>query len=156
MLTAGAAAPGIQLPDLNGSNWTLAEALKNGPVLLAFFKIACPTCQLTLPFLQRLADSESAATPHLVAVSQDDAAGTRGFHERFGISMPTVIDIPRTWPASNAYQIATVPSIFLIEPDGRISFAAEGFNRSGIRKLAERFLVEPFRENDLVPELRPG
>ena len=41
------------------------------PVLLAFFKINCPTCQLTFPFLQRLADRGG---PRIVGVSQDDAA----------------------------------------------------------------------------------
>ena len=154
MLAAGAQAPDIQLPDLNGHQWTLARALKNGPVILAFFKIACPTCQLTFPFLQRLADASPSTL--LIAVSQDDAAATREFHHRFGVSMPTLLDTPRIYPASNAYQITSVPSLFVVEPDGKISFAVEGFSKAAIETLGERFNGSPFRETDHVPALRPG
>jgi peroxiredoxin len=154
MLAAGAHAPDIQLPDLNGNHFTLADALKNGPVILAFFKISCPTCQMTFPFLQRLADASPATL--LMAVSQDDAAATHEFHARFGVSMPTLLDTPRTWPASNAFQIASVPSLFVVEPDGKISFAAEGFSKAAIEELGERFGGSPFLETDRVPSLRPG
>jgi peroxiredoxin len=154
MLAAGAQAPDIRLPDLNGQGWALAEALKHGPVLLAFFKVSCPTCQLTFPFLQRLADGAPATL--LMAVSQDDAAATREFHEAFGIALPTLIDTPRTYPASNAYQIGTVPSLFLVERTGEISLAVEGFNKAQLEKLGERFGASPFRETDRVPALRPG
>ncbi len=156
MLSPGAPAPDVQLPDLEGHHWTLTEALKSGPVLLAFFKISCPTCQLTFPFLQKLADSAAAWAPRVIAISQDDAADTRKFQKRFGVSMPTLIDVPRAWPASNAYQITSVPSLFLVETDGTISLAADGFNRAALEKMGERFHVEPFSETDYVPDLRPG
>ncbi|MGA2713167.1 MAG: TlpA disulfide reductase family protein [Bryobacteraceae bacterium] len=156
MLPAGALAPDIQLPDLDGGLWTLTEALNKGPVLLAFFKISCPTCQLTFPFLQRLADSAFSAAPQLISISQDDVSASREFQQRFGVSMPTLIDAPRTFPASNAYRIASVPSLFLIEPDGKISFTIEGFNKAALQKLGERFHAAPFRESDRVPDLRPG
>ena len=154
MLATGEQAPDIQLPDLNGSSWSLAQALKNGPVILAFFKIACPTCQLTFPFLQRLADASPSTL--LMAVSQDDTPETREFHHRLGVSIPTILDTARTWPASNAYQITSVPSLFVIEPNGTISFAIEGFSKAAIEKLGERFGGSPFRESDRVPALRPG
>jgi peroxiredoxin len=156
MLSTGVPAPPVQLPDFNGDLWTLAEALKKGPVLLAFFKISCPTCQLTFPFLQRLTDKGFSAAPQLIAISQDDVSASRGFQERFAVSMPTLIDPPRTFPASNAYRITSVPSLFLIEQDGKISFASEGFSKAALETLGERFHAVPFRESDRVPDLRPG
>ena len=154
MLATGAQAPEIQLPDLNGHPFTLTQALKNGPVIVAFFKISCPTCQLTFPFLQRLADALPSTL--LIAVSQDDASATREFQARFGVSMPTLLDTARTYPASNAFQITSVPSLFVVEPDGKISSAIEGFNKAAIENLGERFGGSPFRESDHVPALRPG
>ena len=156
MLAAGAQAPDIRLPDLDGQARTLTDLLKDGPVLLAFFKISCPTCQLTFPFLQRLGNSQGSGAPRLIAVSQDEALATREFQDRFGLSMATLLDVPRSWPASNAYQITTVPSLFLVEADGKISMASEGFNKLVLEKLGERFHVAPFNEEDLVPALRPG
>jgi peroxiredoxin len=116
---------------------------------------------LTFPFLQRLADGAGApqtgnGAPQLVAVSQDDAAGTAQFHQRFNLSMRTVIDKPRAWPASNAFGISHVPSLFLIEPDGRISMAVEGFSKAHLEKLGERFGAAPFHSGDRVPVLQPG
>ncbi|HEY3840496.1 MAG TPA: TlpA disulfide reductase family protein, partial [Bryobacteraceae bacterium] len=138
----------------NGQHFALTQALKNGPVVLAFFKISCPTCQMTFPFLQRLADASPSTL--LIAVSQDDASATRGFQNRSSVSMPTLLDTPGRYPASNAYQVTSVPSLFVVEPNGKISFAVEGFSKAAIEKLGERFGASPFRETDHVPALRPG
>jgi peroxiredoxin len=156
MLQPGDAAPDINLPDLDGAAWKLHEALQHGPVVLAFFKISCPTCQLTFPFLQRIADSANGGPKNIVAISQDDVPDSREFQQRFGVSMPTLIDAPPGYSASNAYRIFNVPSIFVVETDGRIASAVEGFNRAALEDLGRRFGVAPFRESDRVPALRPG
>jgi len=158
MIQTGAIAPDFELSDLDGRRWRLKDSLARGPVLLAFFKISCPTCQFTFPFLQRLIDSESTTPdrPRLVAITQDDAAATRQFEEKFGVSMPTLVDDPRTYAASNAYRITHVPSLFLVEMDGKISQAFDGFGKAEIEKLGERFHAAPFRAGERVPEQRPG
>ncbi len=150
MLEPGVSAPAIELPDLAGASHSLHDALHNGPVVLAFYKVSCPTCQMTLPFLERLASSAT-----LIAISQDDAPDSHEFNQRFGISVPTLPD-SRPWAASNAYRITSVPSIFVVEPDGRISSAVSGFNKAALEKLGERFGAPVFRDTDRVPELRPG
>ncbi|HEX4133549.1 MAG TPA: TlpA disulfide reductase family protein [Bryobacteraceae bacterium] len=155
VLQPGDSAPDINLPALDGSAWNLRAALKEGPVALAFFKISCPTCQLTFPFLQRMADSTTNGL-RIVAVSQDDAPDTREFHQRFGVSMSTLTDAAPTYSASSAYKITSVPSIFVVETDGRIAWATEGFNKAALEDLGRRSGVAPFRENDHVPSLRPG
>jgi peroxiredoxin len=155
MLRPGAFAPDINLPDLDGKPWSLSEALRHGPVVLAFFKISCSTCQMTFPFLQRLADSQDGG-PQLIAISQDDVPDSREFQQRLGISMPTLIDAPPDYSASDKYKITSVPSIFTVETDGRIASAVEGFNKAELEKLGQRFHVIPFRESDRVPTLRPG
>jgi peroxiredoxin len=156
LLAAGENARDFALEDLAGQSWSLGEALRRGSVLLAFFKISCPTCQLTLPFLQRLADGAGEQAPQLVVVSQDDAAGTAQFHKRFHLSMRTVLDKSPAFPVSNAFGISHVPSLFLIEPDGRISMAAAGFGKTHLEKLGERFGVAPFGARDRVPVFQPG
>jgi peroxiredoxin len=155
MLEPGVPAPDIDLPDLDGAAWSLRDALRHGPVVLAFFKISCPTCQMTFPFLQRLADSPNGG-PQLIAISQDNAADSREFQQRFGVSMRTLIDASPRYSASNAYRITSVPSIFTIETDGTIAFAMDGFNKTGLEMLGQLFRITPFRESDRVPALRPG
>lgn len=155
MLQPGVPAPDINLTDLDGASWSLSEALANGPVVLAFFKISCPTCQLTFPFLQRLAVSSNGG-PQLIAISQDDVRDSRDFQQRFGLSMLTLIDAPPRYSASNAYGITSVPSVFTIGTDGKIASAVEGFNKAELEKLGIRFGVAPFQEHERVPALRPG
>ena len=54
MLDVGARAPEFQLKDLDGHARSLRELLPSGSLLLAFFKITCPVCQYTFPFLERI------------------------------------------------------------------------------------------------------
>lgn len=124
------------------------------PVLLAFFKITCPTCQLTFPFLQRLVDRGG---PRTVGISQDDAAGTAEFNEAFGVRFETVSDpAGEGYQVSNAYGLTHVPSLLLVEPDGRISWTCEGFSRPALEELAARFGVGLFEPTDRVPNFKPG
>ena len=155
MILPGNKAPDIDLPDLDGTTFQLREALAEGPVVLAFFKISCPTCQMTFPYLQRLADAQTAGA-QLIAISQDTAEDSREFQQRLGVSMRTLIDARPVYAASNAYGISNVPSLFVVECDGTISAATDGFNRAAIEDIGRLFGVTPFRETDHVPAMRPG
>src|SRR6266851_1203434 len=99
MILPGTKAPDFQLHSLTGDNWSLDGALAKGPVLLAFFKISCPTCQFTFPFLNRFSGADSGKL-QVVAISQDDAAGTGQFLERFAPGLPTLLDSQPGYPAS--------------------------------------------------------
>lgn len=121
------------------------------PVLLAFFKINCPTCQLTFPYLQRLADRGG---PRIVGVSQDDAEDTAEFKAAFGVRFETVLDTG--YPVSRAYGLEYVPSLFLVEPDGRISWRSEAFAKADLEELAGRWGVRIFDAADRVPNYKPG
>jgi thiol-disulfide isomerase/thioredoxin len=148
-------AEGTSAPDFQLGGFHLGQALAEGPILLVFFKIACPTCQLTMPFLKRLADGAGPGSPRLVTVSQDDAKNTGMFQQRFGPSEAPLLDAA-PYPVSNLYGIRNVPSLFLIESDGAISMSVAGFSKAHIESLGARFGVMPFRESEKVPLLRPG
>jgi peroxiredoxin len=150
MLAEGAIAPDFALGEFR-----LADALKKGPVLLAFFKISCPTCQMAFPFLQRLADGMPPGL-QIVAVSQDDRTGTDQFLRHFRISLPTILDPAPLYLASNLFGIRNVPALFLIEPDGAISRAVAGFSKAYLDELSDRFDVPVFRAGENVPSFRPG
>ena len=121
------------------------------PVLLAFFKMSCPTCQLIFPYLQRLADRGG---PRIVGVSQDDAEGTAEFNAAFGVRFETVIDVG--YAVSAAYGLEYVPALFLVEPDGRIGWKSEAFVKADLEELAARWGVTLFDAGDRVPNYKPG
>ena len=149
MLPAGAGAPDFELPDLAGSSTRLSGMQGDTPLLVVFFKVSCPTCQLAMPFLDRLGD-------RMIAVSQDAAQATQAFRERFGLTGRVLLDPPGSYPASNAYRITNVPSLFLVEPDGTISHASHGFDRREFEQLGKRLGVALFRDGERTPDFKPG
>jgi peroxiredoxin len=153
-------APDFELPALDGGREKLQDHLAAGPVLLVFFKTTCPTCQLTLPYLERLEQGRPADAPHVIAISQDDAATTREFRKRYGLSLATLLDpfsgVSTPYAVSNAYGLTHVPSLFLIAPDRRIVSAVAGFDRAELEKLAAGFGMRLFNPSDRVPVYQPG
>ncbi len=160
MLPPGTSAPSFQLPQLTGEVFELARELQSGPVLLVFFKISCPTCQFTLPYLEQLFQSASACSgkkPQIIGISQDDAEGTREFNEYFGVSFPVLLDQEATqYEVSNAYHITHVPSWFLVLPDGVVERSETGFHRAELERLGELFGQSPFQPGERLPAFRPG
>ena len=154
MLEAGQRAPEFTLPALGGGTLGLHELVENGPAVLAFFNVSCPVCQLEFPFLDRLSRSGGM---RFVAVSQDDAGATQAFLEEFGVTFPALMDeAPAGYPASNAFGITHVPSVFVVEQDGMISHAWSGFSKADLEQLGRRLSTEPFRPEENVPAFKPG
>lgn len=161
-LESGAMAPAITLKDTTGANVAVGEKLKKGPVVAAFFKVSCPTCQFTFPFIERLHEMYGDKGVAFVGVSQDDASATREFMNEFGIKFPVLIDDPG-YPASNQYGITNVPSLFLISPDGKVQVSAVGFSKTYldvIAAAAAEATNKPssplFRPGEVVPDYKPG
>lgn len=157
MLEVGGRAPDFRLRDLNGRTQSLNDMLTRGPVLLAFFKVSCPVCQYTFPFLQRVHEAAGATPLEIIGVSQDKAGATREFLGEFGVTFRTLLDDGAAgYPVSNAFGISSVPSLFLIEPDGTVSLSGSGFARKDLEALGQRVGVSPFRADERIPEFKPG
>src|SRR5258708_1318425 len=154
LLATGSRAPEFRLPLLDGGDISLHELVTRGPVLLAFFKITCPVCQMTFPFLERL---HAAGMPAIYGISQNHPGDTREFKREFGVTFPILLDTEDSgFPVSNDYGIASVPTLFLIEPAGTVSFVSEGFSKKDIEWLGSRGGVSIFRQNDNVPAWKAG
>ena len=154
LLDPGARAPGFRLSRLEGGEATLAEISAGGRVLVVFFKVTCPVCQMTLPFLERM---HASGTLAICGISQNDARDTREFNRYFGVTIPTLLDTEdEDFPAGNAYGISTVPTMFLVEPDGAISRVIEGWNKLEMEALGAAAGITLFRPEDNVPAWKAG
>ena len=152
-LPIGAQAPDFELNDLNGRSHRLSDALTRGPVVLVFYKGTCPTCQFTFPHIQRIfAGVGKDWGARIWAISQDEVDETRDFAERFRIGFDILID-EHPYEVSSAYRISSVPSIFIVEPGGKISFSDFGFTKSSLNRIAG---FELFTPNDGLPASQPG
>lgn len=161
-IEVGKAAPEFSLPALDGRTHTLGSLLQRGPVVLAFFKISCPVCQFTFPFLQRIAERFEGKGVSVVGLSQDDLRDTKDFNREYDLTFTTLID-SGGYPASNAYGLTNVPTVFLIAPDGKIEIECMGFDKAALERIVmeltqhEKAVAAPlFRPDEIVPAYKPG
>jgi len=161
-IDSGHTAPGFSLKALDGKEYSLQKLLERGPAVVAFFKVSCPVCQFTFPFLQRLHERYAGDGATVIGVSQDDARDTKEFNQEYGVTFLTLVDI-EGYPASNAYGLTSVPTIFLIAPDGKVKVSCMGFSKSDLEKIAselslyKKMQAAPlFRTNEIVPACKPG
>ena len=136
----------------------IADATQEGPHAIVFYKVTCPTCQMTAPALD---DLERAYPGRVRGIGQDPAEDLVSFSREFGLRLQSVTDTP-PYPSSNAYGIEHVPTLLVVD-DGRVADVVESWDREGYNRasltLATLLGVEPATisvEGDGLPAFRPG
>jgi peroxiredoxin len=162
-LTAGTKAPEFELKAMDGKRFVLRDELAAGPVVLAFFKVSCPTCQYAFPFLERLERAYGHTGVRIIGVSQNDPKQTAAFNREFGVTFPVLLDDMDTYPVSNAYGLTNVPTVFWIAQDGEIEVSSVGWVKADFeaisRKMAEARNIPAasvFRPGEDVRDFRAG
>jgi peroxiredoxin len=162
-LSVGTKAPEFELRAMDGKRFVLRDELEHDPVALVFFKVSCPTCQYTFPFLQRVERAYGHAGVQIIGVSQNDRKETAAFIKEFGVTFPVLLDDTETYPVSNAYGLTNVPTIFWIAQDSEIEISSVGWVKADFeqlnRKIAETRnipLMSVFQPQEDVREFRAG
>ncbi len=158
-IEAGAMAPDFAWPGTDGKKYSLKETLASGPALVAVFKASCPVCQMTFPFLERFGKHFG----RVWGLSQDDAAATKDFARRYGVSFPMLLEDTDDYPTSNAYGVTNVPTLFLVDKSGEILTTSVGFSKQDIEDIAAKMGsltgkkgFAPFHAGEDVPKYKPG
>jgi peroxiredoxin len=161
-IKTGHVAPGFALKSVEGTKYSLDELLAHGPVVLGFFKISCPVCQLTFPFLQRIFERFAGSNASVIGVSQDEPRLTKEFNRQQGVTFPTLLD-DNAYAVSNAYGLTSVPVVLLIAPDGEVKVSLVGFDKAGLEKIAGELAqyqniasIPLFLPTESVPAHKPG
>ncbi|HST79020.1 MAG TPA: TlpA disulfide reductase family protein, partial [Verrucomicrobiae bacterium] len=119
--------------------------------LLVFFETDCPTCQLTLPYLNAL----SRDKVQVIALSQDEEGTTKHFVHQMGIRYPVELD--RDLTLSRAFNPQSVPTLYLLDENGAITQTLVGFDKAGLNELAQSLGSPPIAPaNDGSPAWKPG
>jgi peroxiredoxin len=161
-ISAGQKAPDFSLKTTDGTEYSLHSLLERGPVFISFFKVSCPVCQFTFPFLERLYKRLARNNAGFFGISQDTVRLTKEFTDEYGVTFPILIDAAG-YPASNAYGLTNVPTSYLIDADGTVKIVCLGFTKKDLEAIAaglsERQKIPPaalFRPDESVPANRPG
>src|SRR5215813_256867 len=132
-----------------------AIILKTVLQLLFFFETDCPTCRLITGYLNRLADAWAGAG-QLIGVSQDPEPAATRFRQDCSIGFDIVVD--SDWTLSRRYDPSTVPALFLLDEEGRVTRSQIGFDKTELNELAAAMGVSgPIAERfDGNPDSKPG
>jgi peroxiredoxin len=162
-LTTGTHAPDFELRTMDGRRFALREELANSPIVLAFYKVSCPTCQYAFPFLERLERAYGHKGVRIFGVSQNSPRETAAFTKEFGVTFPILLDDTEKYPVSNAFGLTNVPSIFWIAQDGEIEISSVGWVKTDFtainRRMAEAGQTSPaavFQPGEEVRDFRAG
>jgi len=157
-LKEGIEAPDFRMKDQDGKEWSLSGL--EGYRFLIFYKVTCPTCQLTLPFIEKLYRWYGDKI-HIFGVIQDPEDKAKEFMKNYGLTFPQLIDAP-DYPTSIKYDVQVVPTYYLIDPQGRIILSRESFVKKELEELNERLAgiagkeVNPLFEDVSVPAFKAG
>ena len=162
-LPAGTPAPSFELPIMDGSRFSLQDALSRGPLLAIFFKVSCPTCQYAFPYFERIHKIYGGKGVSIVGISQNDGPDTAAFLQKYHITFPVLLDDTKTYPVSNAYGLTNVPTAFWISKDDKIEISSVGWVRQEFEEIARKAasaignLPRPvFQPSEQVADFRAG
>lgn len=112
-LNSGDEAPEFVARDRMDKIWSL-DGCQTPLTLLTFWKTSCSTCQITFPYLERIA-LDYPQTVTIIGVVQDANPDVgAAWAEKWGASFPIISD-QTPFPISMAYDPAVTPTLFLID-----------------------------------------
>jgi peroxiredoxin len=163
-IVPGNFAPNFSLKSLDGKDFSLSTALQKGRVLLAFFKIGCPVCQFTFPFLERLYQRYKNPNLSMVGISQNGPEKTVAFNKEYGVTFPVLLDPEnKGYVVSNAYGLTMVPTIILVDTDGAVLVSSMGFVKADLESIANQLVERAkasqsplFLPTESIPANKPG
>jgi peroxiredoxin len=139
-LVLGQAAPEAPFLDSSGKPHSLKDLLttaKGLPLLLAFFKVSCPTCQLTWPYLQKLHALWGGRAVRVAGVCQNTAAEGKAYFREYGkATFDLFVDPAPRFAASNAYGVEAVPHLVLVSAGGKVQKLFAGWSKRDMETLS--------------------
>jgi peroxiredoxin len=155
VLRVGQLAKDFTLPDPEGKPINLNTLLKDGPVILAFYRGTwCPFCNLTLRTYQSYLESFKALGAQLVAISPQTPDKSMMTVEKLNLTFPVLSDVGnhvarsfglvftlpeplwslfkilQEYNGDDSFQLP-IPALFVIAPDRtvKVSFASADYVR---------------------------
>ncbi len=155
----GSPAPELSVHGTGLTPVTIAGLTAGGGALLVFVSEHCPTSALALRLLGPLCPAWERAGLTAIAIFEDPLDVAIRTARRLGWAGQVAAQEP-PYPASRAYQVATVPTAVLVGSGGRIAGAQAGWDRQALTGLlgeaAARLGAELPVPPGTGPPVKPG
>ena len=162
MIQTGNTAPAFTLEGTDGEKHSLDEVKNKGLGFFAFFKVTCPTCQYTLPFLERIYQKIKDKGIPFWGIVQDPMDKARDFARQYGITFSYLMD-DRPYSVSKTYGISIVPTWYLVDGSLKVLVTGESWVKKEYVDLATLLaqktgaeILGLFHPDEKALELKPG
>jgi len=128
----GMVAPDFTALDVEGHPFRLSEEISRKPVLLLFWSVFCEPCRTEMAILQKAQDRYAGRDLTVVAVAVDGEPLRNtigGFARQEGYAFTVLVDEPDAagaWKIADAYGVASIPTLVLLEKGGVVALRREG------------------------------
>jgi thiol-disulfide isomerase/thioredoxin len=115
----GTTAPDFTVKPLAGGKMVKLSDKRGNIVLLDFWATWCPPCRESLPETQKIAKKYNGHGLTVMTIDDEDAATISGFLKKNHYSFPVYRDV--TQSASKAFKVTGIPTIAVIDKDGKLA-----------------------------------
>lgn len=129
-------APDFNLPKVGGGSVRLSD-LRGQVVILDFMATWCGPCETELAHLEDIYQSYGSSQVKILSIDVDQSeseAVLSIYADKHDISWDVLMD---TTAINNAagYDVSSIPTLVIVDQDGRIAFRAEGVTQASTLKM---------------------
>ena len=139
-------APDFSASTLDGRTVSLADFRGQKKVLVSFWASWCGPCRMEMPGLVKFYQSNHRASSdfEILAVSIDeDTKDAADFATAQKLNFPVLLD-PKG-KVAKAYEVDSIPTMFVIDKDGKISYGRIGYDSTMEYRLAHELGIKEKR-----------
>jgi len=149
ILQSGNKAPGFSMLSVSGNRealsvWCGSKLSKpyinseKNTVILSFWATYCAPCQKEIPELHKFYEKHKGENIKIFLISIDEKGSSivTPFVKKKGYTLPVLFDPYKK--TAERYGVTSLPSLFVISPDGTVQFSSEGYHQDvSLVKLLE-------------------
>ena len=131
ILKTGVKAPVFQGEQLGGGEFDLSQDIGEKPIVLFFWSFFCAPCREEMPILQEVQEELGKSSVRFISLNLDGAKlgkAIEKYMEDSGLDFITVFDelIGLEYKIADAYGVSGTPTLYVIDPEGKIAFSVVG------------------------------
>jgi peroxiredoxin len=136
-------APEFSAATLDGQTVSLADFRGQKNVVVSFWASWCGPCKLEMPALIKFykTNHNPSSDFEILAISIDeDTRDATAFAAAQKLNFPVLLDPKQR--VANAYQVEGIPTIYVIDKNGKIIYGRQGFDMSMEYQLARELRIK--------------
>jgi len=116
-IPVGELATDFELREVRDGHKVSLKSLRGHPIVLNFWATWCPTCVAELPVMDTF-HREAQGKYHVFSISSEHPLKLKEYAEDAELELPVLFD--RNGSVSNAYKVRKIPTIVIIDAEGKV------------------------------------